>query len=565
MSKRTAILVIHGMGTQKPYETLDQFARGVMKVRPSWTSKIEYRQHGSDPAGQQKAWTQAFVRLRPSDPADESIIDLVEYYWAPIINGRVKALQSLRFLMLTALSPFDYLRTNMLAINQVSGLPDTPHGLAMADPNLKVCPPDDVAQAMGAHQIKREGFSNCPAKQVGFILLREVYRSVLIFFPLLLLLAAVYGFVAQPVASLLMKGPNADWFKYFWVAPKPGWKDVVEIAAMSLRWLLIGMGVRYFWDAWKRPEARTAQQDRAIKGCNLGVALLVGTLFVLPFLLEWHGLPWWRGFAPFSGRHAHGSRLMFLANEVRAFLHTSIVFAPMRLRLVHMAFYAILGVLSYKVNRFLTTAAGDLAVYLGADTLSENFAARSQILSECTAAMCDLLGKHCDLLPLGTQPGPDEKGDPYDNVIIAAHSLGSVIAYDMLNDLMAKNRVDTKDKPQLERITGMLTFGCPLNKIYYFFRSRTEQRTTILNRILYDLHNFRVRIAPPPDAIKIPEPFAQPFCWYNAWSPRDVISGRMFFYRADKNRMVKKGILPWTAHTSYWGNPDLYTFFEELL
>jgi hypothetical protein len=29
MGDRLAILVIHGMGTQKPYETLDQFACGI--------------------------------------------------------------------------------------------------------------------------------------------------------------------------------------------------------------------------------------------------------------------------------------------------------------------------------------------------------------------------------------------------------------------------------------------------------------------------------------------------------------------------------------------------------
>jgi hypothetical protein len=553
MAKRTAILVIHGMGTQKPYETLDQFARGVMARRPTWGSRIEYRHHEHDPAKQQSSWTQAFVRLRESEAADSAIIDLVEYYWAPIINGRVKALQSLRFLMLTALSPFDYLRTNMLAIDEVSGVPDKP--LSAADGPRRECnAPADEAMT-GARQIEREGFSNKRPTQVGFIVLREIYRTLLIYFPMLFLFAAAYGFVAQPVSNLLLKDGQGNLLRYFWASPKPGAKDAIELAAMTLRWLLLGMGAKYFLDEWRHPEERTPSQASAMRSCSGWILALMAFLLALPSLLEWHGLRLWRGIHWPVGAASDHLHLPWL----RIFLHTRIAFAPMRLRLVHLAFYAVLAGLAYIVNRFLTTAAGDLAVYLGADTLSTNFSARAQILSECTAAMDYLLGTHGDL--------PDGEGRPglYDSVVIASHSLGTVIAYDMLNDLMAKDRVVASMKPDLARITGLLTFGCPLNKVYYFFRTRTEMKTKILNRILYDLHNFRLRLGPPPDALLIPDPFARHFCWYNAWSPCDVISGRMFFYRADKNRKVEDGFLPWTAHTSYWENPKLYEFFEELL
>jgi hypothetical protein len=45
----------------------------------------------------------------------------------------------------------------------------------------------------------------------------------------------------------------------------------------------------------------------------------------------------------------------------------------------------------------------------------------------------------------------------------------------------------------------------------------------------------------------------------------DVISGRMLFYRADQNRVVKQGFEPATAHTGYWKNPELYAFLAKLL
>ena len=87
MGDRLAILVIHGMGTQKPYETLDQFACGLEPLlnstaQPaSYARTLEFREHPSDPAKQQEHWTQAIVRFRslePEHPAKPELIDLVE-------------------------------------------------------------------------------------------------------------------------------------------------------------------------------------------------------------------------------------------------------------------------------------------------------------------------------------------------------------------------------------------------------------------------------------------------------------------------------------------------------
>jgi hypothetical protein len=83
----------------------------------------------------------------------------------------------------------------------------------------------------------------------------------------------------------------------------------------------------------------------------------------------------------------------------------------------------------------------------------------------------------------------------YDRVILAAHSLGTVIAYDTLNDLRVKQaaeydqrqiaRVEPPPAPELSQITALFTFGCPFNKVFYFFRSRTSQKTTVLSQVLF--------------------------------------------------------------------------------
>jgi hypothetical protein len=247
----------------------------------------------------------------------------------------------------------------------------------------------------------------------------------------------------------------------------------------------------------------------------------------------------------------------------RILVHEYIAAAPANLRLVHLAAYAGLALLFYFLNLFLTTAIGGLAVYLGSDQLNVNFEARSQILSECSNTVSELLGPFRDLVPEGTQELS------YDRVLIAAHSLGSVIAYDVLNDLIAKH-LDRRDgdagaMAPLDHIAGLFTFGCPLNKVYYFFRARTDQKTTILNQILYALHSFRVRTPAPGGSALIPAPFSKDFRWLNAWCRLDVISGRMAFYQADENRVVSQGFEPATAHIGYWKNPSLYRFFAELI
>jgi hypothetical protein len=548
MGDRLAVLVIHGMGTQKPYETLDQFACALERLlNPSAHPKfyirtLEYREHPTDPALQQKHWTQAIVRFRslqPDHAKQPALIDLVEYYWAPIINGRVKALQSLQFLIRAALTPFDYLRENLVAIAQVSG---------------------DQTEKTTA-RAEQEGLPASSNGAILQILIREITRSAFIFFPMLLLLAGIYSLVAQPLLDTLAPKHQGDWVSYFW-SGQPSWVSAIEVALSALRWLLLAMTGKFLINALFRSDNAPPELGKLLRRCNLFVALLFFALIALPFVDPiWRLVPWvfhWTAAAVAThAEQLRQDRQQQLVAVLR-WLHLRIAFAPLALRLLHVLGYLALAMLTYLINRFLTTAIGDLAVYLGADTLSTNFAARSQIMEECTKTVRGLLDSQFDLLP-------DHTPSSYDRVILAAHSLGSVIAYDTLNDLMAQNVASSTPDQTLNRIAALFTFGCPLNKVFYFFRARTSPKTYVLNEILYALHNFRLRNPPPVGAHPSPEPFHPNFRWLNAWCPMDVISGRMLFYHADQNRIIKQGFEPATAHTGYWNNPKLYAFFAELL
>jgi hypothetical protein len=608
-SKRTAVLILHGIGSQKPYETVDQFARGLMGFfrRPQSsehplsqpdslsaqpTQEIRLRQHKANPNTSENDWTQAFVRIRSANrPGD--LIDVYEYYWAPVITDRVSAFQSLAFLIAAGLSPFQYLRDNLTVINRAH------------------------ASASSVNKLAWLVFAFC----------REVYRMLFIFLPLIAIVLGLYWLLAGSVANLSLAsiGANAGSipgkrgiFSYLLLEPPLNISQAVELAGVAVRFLLLGMcAIFLFQEFFAGAQGNPSEKSPPIY--TGFIATLFAGLLIVPRLLQ--GRPdlitLTRDFLhlPFSlqARYAAGFLLIVIGISfsskifrsawkragkavrrhapltiaaVLALVAFIVLFSvlglkpslpwavdllalPSFLNWPGVVLYAFLAIFAYISRKILTSAIGCLAVYLGADDLSKNFAARSQILHECTTMLIDLIA------------GRDETGKPdqewiYDDVLVAGHSLGSVIAYDSLSQLIVRDlaKDPSLNGVPLEKVKGLLTFGCPLNKVVYFFRARTNLRTNVLSQILYVLHSFRLRTALPPEAnpmIAIPHPFpanipfARDFRWYNAYSPFDIISGRMQFYAADLDVPVERGVTPWTAHLSYWENDDLYSLFSDLM
>jgi hypothetical protein len=591
--------VLHGIGAQKPYETLDQFARGLMgffrppqfvehpstqkhKLSDQPTQEICLRQYKANPNTSEKDWTQAFVRVRtPGRPKD--LIDVYEYYWAPVITGQVSALQSLMFLVTTGLSPFQYLRDNLSVINRAH------------------------ASASRGNKLSWLFFALC----------REIYRMLFIFMPLLALALGFYWLLANSVADRLVASKPGI-FSYLLLSPPLNISQSIHLAGAAVRFLLLGMCAiflfhEFFAGAHGNPSEKSPPMYTGF------IASFFVALLVVPYLLQGHlhlvaltedllHLPLrteviygagfllilvgaslcskifrsaWKRAGKALRRHIVLTVLTVLVVATLITLFSvpklkpslaqviDLLALPRFLNWPGVILYAFLAIFAYIGTKVLTSAIGCLAVYLGADDLSKNFAARSQILHESTTMLINLLA------------GRDETGTPnkewiYDQVLVAGHSLGSVIAYDSLSQLIVR---DLAKDPSLggvplEKLKGLLTFGCPLNKVVYFFRARTNLRTNVLSQILYKLHSFRLRTPLPPQAnpaLAVPHPFpekipfASDFLWYNAYSPFDIISGRMQFYSADLDVPVERGVTPWTAHLSYWENDDLYSLFSDLM
>ena len=110
------------------------------------------------------------------------------------------------------------------------------------------------------------------------------------------------------------------------------------------------------------------------------------------------------------------------------------------------------------------------------------------------------------------------------------------------------------------RLRTLITFGCPLNKIVYFFRTRVASYETVRAHILRDLHGFRrlddlgageVAHAgfEPPDTIY----------WLNVAALLDPISSDLRFFQVDAHRRR------WYTHTQYWHDPPFYRWVLQAL
>lgn len=90
--KNTAILVSHGIGNQKPIETLDSFVQGILRALKSYnkmSNNMFSVEHLLEPKTNENAtyyWFDNFIRIKKS--GTEMYLDIYEYYWAPCTEDK---------------------------------------------------------------------------------------------------------------------------------------------------------------------------------------------------------------------------------------------------------------------------------------------------------------------------------------------------------------------------------------------------------------------------------------------------------------------------------------------
>jgi hypothetical protein len=114
---------------------------------------------------------------------------------------------------------------------------------------------------------------------------------------------------------------------------------------------------------------------------------------------------------------------------------------------------------SAKVREILVQYVGDVAIYIRPNKLDRFDEVRSKI-KEAARSVASALFTAYKL-----EPQPEAAPEfQYDKIALVGHSLGSVIAYDTLNRLMLDDWLCKGALQVAERTATMVTFGSPLNK-----------------------------------------------------------------------------------------------------
>jgi hypothetical protein len=201
---------------------------------------------------------------------------------------------------------------------------------------------------------------------------------------------------------------------------------------------------------------------------------------------------------------------------------------------------------SWRARWFLLEYAGDSAIYVWSHKLNQFHETREAI-------------RDCSLRKVRAIY---ESGN-YDRILLAGHSLGSVIAYDTLNRLIIEDKLaaDKRAGQRLhvaDRTKLLITFGSVLDKTAFLFRAQSdfgEVREGLAAATQPLIHDRTVR---PP--------------WINIYSRNDPFSGRLDYYHlpTDPSTTVRNLVdpdawIPIAAHNQYWRNDALLNTLKNAL
>jgi hypothetical protein len=208
---------------------------------------------------------------------------------------------------------------------------------------------------------------------------------------------------------------------------------------------------------------------------------------------------------------------------------------------------------SAKVRELMVQYVGDVAIYVTPGKLDRFDEVRSKIKEAARSVASAIF----------TAYQPNTTKFLYEHVAVVGHSLGSVIAYDTVNRLMLDDWLSGHALGIADRTKTILTFGSPLNKTAFLF--------TIQGK---DSLRIRERLACTVQPLIISYPKFRKLKWINVYSKNDIISGKLRFYdlpgfqerrpkdftgtwpppEAVDNIIDKDAAVPLVAHVAYWKN-----------
>lgn len=198
-----------------------------------------------------------------------------------------------------------------------------------------------------------------------------------------------------------------------------------------------------------------------------------------------------------------------------------------------------------KPIKIFTDYVGDVTIYTTSNMRGKYFNIRERMLRGAVHKITNLM-----------------KAD-YDRIVIAAHSLGSVIAYDALNRINLKMHIDDELAANRGKLSELITFGSPLDKIAFFFREQADEEEYVKRLVINHLKSFRWREQATYSTDKLVvestvKNHLEHVNWYNYWDKQDPISGHLDFYSGVHNIEIDTGLRWGYSHIGYWEHKQIY-------
>jgi hypothetical protein len=588
--EKRAVWVVHGMGQQIPFETLDSLATGILDVLPNPT-QIKPRLRTVKIAGQVLQRVELDVDGISKDAAGQPLkryeLHLYETYWAPKTEGVAQLTDVASFLwdgglrgLLNSVKSFKRAMFGGMATFYIRWF--TPLWLVLALLILVALTAINavILAAGGAqtglaplaflkmHWPQFTALASCMvavAFSFGALLFvadlgkpQELKTRGRIFIGGLCWMAMIYTILnILGTAALMMVISHVDWISStdggsgaspaiartcITGANSQGWIEVVRNCVVCL--------------FEKMPHAKLqAFSTLVILMAAILVAVTMTSRAVLRSSEQRLQGHWWFVIL---------SVLAFVLN-VMAFLGSVLIvrryfdgwaFPGWVHFLANPAWvWPFLILFSVKVREIMVQYVGDVAIYVRPNKLDRFDAVRTEIKEAARSVVLALFTSY----ELKTDRGATPKFQ-YDKIALVGHSLGSVIAYDTLNRLMLDDWLCEGALQVAERTATMVTFGSPLNKTAFLF--------TIQGK---DTLHIRERVASTVQPLIMSYRKFRKFKWINVYSRNDIVSGLLKFYDlpgyqdptvpevAVQNVKDRDAAVPLMAHVAYWKNKTVWT------
>ncbi len=562
---RRAVWIVHGMGQQVPFETLDSLAEGIMRVadppagQDTFTPRVRTVRIGEE--------TLQRVELDVSWRGRERELHLYEAYWAPVTEGAVKLSDVMSFLLdgsfrglLNALKNFKRFMFDEVADFKIHTRAALEVSLALLTLfALIVLNAVIVAAGASKYGLTGQKFPHIADNWIALSAVASCFSAVAISFGLILYLAELTAPTAAP-----------SWLLWLFSAIPAVFEAIVRWAKRFICWttwlafvltlgaVILGATFLAIFAAYSGP--RLSPSDPLFPELQALSTLIVLTAAALVLVVSTL-----RGFYRSAGENlwSFGFFVPFFISSLGLFALA--FFGPILIGSGKIKFdglystfpgwvsrpfwvWPLLFLLSSLVRQLMIEYVGDVAAYITANKLDRFSEIRKKIKKiALDSARAVYLAQ--------------ENGEfVYEKVAVVGHSLGSVIAYDTLNALLNTEAHSAADLKIAERTCLFETFGSPLDKIAFFFTIQgtdtfqiREQLAAAVQPLISDYTRFRQ------------------FRWINVYSPNDIVSGKVKLYDlpsagrpAAVRRLIRHhrvrhfrdpdAIVPLVAHVNYWKN-----------